>query len=353
VGTGSLADDPSLPSPERVQMMAVYSPLDGDVEPETKSAGSGADGHQYESVPIALLEEAAFPSLSKAPVPLPAHSHSHSHSHSPSGYVALSGSQVTPVPDSLESPSKASEAVEGAGPSAEALVPPRKTTDDDEDCEVYQLVSSHSQAAIDATRLEMADSKHSDLEREQKIRAVGTKFLADALDAARELPGAVERSFSASDSQGTHIVGESSTLRIMDKAGGVAGGAKARCLARGLFLKTPNDSHGIYGSMVMAAKATKRDAAAARWVHALDSVHINAPITVCVDVAHKQRTGGPDGRMMTRVTRVQVMSLCPAGGRKSLRVGSSNGGITLHDDPSQASTVVRPLMKHFHLQSCE
>jgi len=45
-------------------------------------------------------------------------------------------------------------------------------------------------------------------------------------------------------------------------AGGMAGGAKAIDSHRGLFLKTPDDSHGIYGSLVMAAKVMKLESKA-------------------------------------------------------------------------------------------
>jgi len=47
-------------------------------------------------------------------------------------------------------------------------------------------------------------------------------------------------------------------------AGGLAGGAKAVHMRYGLFLKTPDDSHGIYGSMVMAAKVMKLETNANR-----------------------------------------------------------------------------------------
>jgi len=54
----------------------------------------------------------------------------------------------------------------------------------------------------------------------------------------------------------------------------------------------------MYGSMAMAAKAAKSKAAASRWVHALDSVHVNTPLLECVDLTVRLIAGG------TRVIRV-------------------------------------------------
>jgi len=66
-------------------------------------------------------------------------------------------------------------------------------------------------------------------------------------------------------------------------AGGHAGGIKAVHRRLGLFLKFAFDQEGIYGSMAMAAKAAKREAAASRWVHAMDSIHVTSPLLECVD----------------------------------------------------------------------
>jgi len=60
-------------------------------------------------------------------------------------------------------------------------------------------------------------------------------------------------------------------------AGGLAGGAKAIHRRYGLFLKTPDDSIGIYGTMVMAAKVVKLESNANRWILGMDSIHVNAP----------------------------------------------------------------------------
>jgi len=67
-----------------------------------------------------------------------------------------------------------------------------------------------------------------------------------------------------------------------------------------LFLKVPDDSHGIYGSMVMAAKVMKLEVNANRHIHGMDSIHVNAPLSALVDVPYEGSHG------VTSVLRVQV-----------------------------------------------
>jgi len=52
----------------------------------------------------------------------------------------------------------------------------------------------------------------------------------------------------------------------------------------GLFLKTPDKVGPIYSSAVMAAKVMKLERNANRWIHEMDSVHVNAPLSTVVDV---------------------------------------------------------------------
>ena len=117
---------------------------------------------------------------------------------------------------------------------------------------------------------------------------------------------------------------DSNDIQLVD-VGGVAGGAKAVHKALGLFLKTPDDSHGIYGSMVMAAKVMKLEVNANRYIHGMDSIHVSAPLSTIVDVPCKNCGGD-------YVQRVQVQALLPVG-PETLRVGSSDGGVTMHQDP--------------------
>ena len=132
---------------------------------------------------------------------------------------------------------------------------------------------------------------------------------------------------------------DSNDIQLVD-VGGVAGGAKAVHKALGLFLKTPDDSHGIYGSMVMAAKVMKLEVNANRYIHGMDSIHVSAPLSTIVDVPCKNCGGD-------YVQRVQVQALLPVG-PETLRVGSSDGGVTMHQDAEQ-DDVVEAVSMRFHL----
>lgn len=114
----------------------------------------------------------------------------------------------------------------------------------------------------------------------------------------------------------------------------------------GLFLKTPEDE-GIYGSAVMAAKVMKLEAKAAQWVHAMDSMHVNAVLTTVVDATYYRC--GPHSAPRETVQRVQVQAHV-ALGQDTLRVGSPDGvQHTFHVDSEQEEDVVQPLADHFHL----
>ena len=150
-------------------------------------------------------------------------------------------------------------------------------------------------------------------------------------------------------------------LRFVD-AGGLAGGIKARHRRLGLFLKFAFDqptAHGneIYGSMAMAAKAAKREAAASEWLHALDSVHVSTPLLKCVDLPVSLQSG------KNRVIRVQVYAYVNLRGcckpdsddfdrqmqETTLRVGSSDAQRSIHIDRQQEEQVLLPVARHFYL----
>lgn len=140
-------------------------------------------------------------------------------------------------------------------------------------------------------------------------------------------------------------------LRFVN-AGGRAGGIKAVHRRLGLFLKFAFDQEGIYGSLGMAAKAAKREAAASRWVHGLDRISVSTPLLECVDLPVRTTRGA------WRVIRVQVFAKVDvessSGVRHgqtdgTLRVGSSDGGKTVHFDSEQSRDVVQPLANHFFL----
>ena len=121
--------------------------------------------------------------------------------------------------------------------------------------------------------------------RLDRVNEVGARFLA-SVNAAFEGFPPVElfdggrTMFTQRDKASIEAATE---LHFVD-VGGRAGGVKAVHKRRGLFVKFAFDQEGIYGSMAMAAKAAKREAAASRWVHAMDSIHVNTPLLECVDL---------------------------------------------------------------------
>jgi len=162
---------------------------------------------------------------------------------------------------------------------------------------------------------------------------VGIKFIRDAAEAAVSMPGllkkveAAKRAAAASRSlpgEDDDPVVEEGGL-VAASVGGVAGGAKAIHREFGLFLKTPDDSEGIYGTMIMAAKVMKLEVNANRYIHGMDSIHVNAPLSTIVDVPYVDDDG------VASVQRVQVQAKLAIGG-DTLRVGSSDGGDTIHQD---------------------
>jgi len=74
----------------------------------------------------------------------------------------------------------------------------------------------------------------------------------------------------------------------------------------GLFLKTPDSTSSLYHSGVLAAKAQKLEVNAARAVHDMDSVHVNAPLMTVVDVPYADPTS-----RATNVQRVMVQARVP------------------------------------------
>ena len=172
-------------------------------------------------------------------------------------------------------------------------------------------------------------------DRRQALYRLAQKFCDDGFRAAHALPGVM----TTSPSVDYEITEKSSSIprvdvqlqdvpviRLID-AGGVAGGAKAVDEANGLFLKTPDNSLGIYPSDVLACKAAKHEVTAAAYLHSMSLLHINAPLMLIVDVPH-----GPTSELGCRaVQRVLVQSKVNVSG-DTLRVGSSNGGRTMHVD---------------------
>ena len=130
-------------------------------------------------------------------------------------------------------------------------------------------------------------------------------------------------------------------MQLVD-AGGLAGGQKARSFRRSVFLKTPHDSEGIYGSDAMAAKVVKLETRANRWIQEMDSLHVSAPLSTVEDVRYVNKEG------VTSILRVQVLGNVDLDG-DTLRVGSSDGGRTMHVDEEQDQAVVCALARRFHL----
>jgi len=146
-------------------------------------------------------------------------------------------------------------------------------------------LGSDPQAAF-TTAKQLIPLSASDAEtKTNRLHEEGTRFhdgVVAALDGFPpvELHAGYKTMFSARDKE---TIQEATELEFVD-VGGHAGGAKAVHKGRGLFFKFAFDQEGIYGSMAMAAKAAKREAAASRWVHAMDSIHVNTPLLECVDL---------------------------------------------------------------------
>jgi len=189
------------------------------------------------------------------------------------------------------------------------------------------------QTAFDKARSQVPMALHEEQDRRRDIEREGSAFVSDAVDSAKQMPGLlsdknvmrgagaivpeaggavgeggytrmprarstdrrlVSVSARGSDAAPTSMEASASTqggrLKITD-AGGIAGGTKAVDERFGLFLKTPDDQRGIFGSMVMAAKVMKLEVNANRWIHGIDSIHVNATLSTVVDVPYKQRDG--------------------------------------------------------------
>lgn len=141
--------------------------------------------------------------------------------------------------------------------------------------------------------------------RTKAVKQACHQFLQDAISAARAVPAAIQRAAAEKQPDGPAESEQGSSASDRDQSAhpgihslrllsghGFAGGAKLVDDHRGLFLKTPDDSLGIYGSLVMAGKVMKLEAKASEAVHGMDSTHISAPLTVVLDVPCGSSTPG-------------------------------------------------------------
>lgn len=206
------------------------------------------------------------------------------------------------------------------------------------------------QPAFEAAKRRVALYPYEQEERRVELEKIGRQFHADvskALDGFPEVEmvwrGTDPVGFSDSD---ITAIFEQTGLESAANVGGRAGGIKFRHRGMGLFLKFAFDDaeKAIYHSNRMAAKAAKREAAASRWVHAMDSVHVSTPLLECVDIPVKlTRSRG------SRVIRAQVFAhaaVSPA----TLRVGSPDARKTMHTDDEQMVDVVEPLARWFGIR---
>ena len=94
--------------------------------------------------------------------------------------------------------------------------------------------------------------------------------------------------------------------------------------------------------MVMAAKVMKLEVNANRYIQEMDSMHVHAPLSTIIDVPSEHENGA------SGVHRVQVQAKLAVGDH-TLRIGSPDGGDTMHVDAEHELDVVQPLAHHFHL----
>ena len=170
--------------------------------------------------------------------------------------------------------------------------------------DILALVDTDPQAAFDLVKGKIATTPVGRGIRSKLLQAVGERFVTSARNALANFPPLELRDgdevrFTPKD---LAAIEACTDIVFSREIKGRAGGIKALDKKRMLFfkfafnLKTQRDR--IYDSMAMAAKAAKREEAASRWVHALDSIHVNTPLLECVDLEVRLKSGG------SRVIRV-------------------------------------------------
>lgn len=220
-------------------------------------------------------------------------------------------------------------------------------------------------------RLLIAPTRPAERARKQQLSALGRDFVRAARAIFDEFPVVelsqriVDRTDRASavyaripcirfTTRDMETIYTRTGIRFVD-AGGSAGGIKAVHEEKGLFLKFALDQEGYYESATMAAKAAKREAAASSKLMEMESMPICTPLLECVDVPARLRSGG------TRVIRVQVFARVDVRSFKeddmatwestTLRVGSCDGGKTMHVDDTQSEDVIDELQYQFFLST--
>ena len=205
----------------------------------------------------------------------------------------------------------------------------RMPADDDDDTDEVL----RPQEAFEEFKRMIALSRQDAEERKEALEALGERFSASAHSALAGLPPLdlrTEKGHIGFSNRDMERIESKTELEFLRNAGGRAGGVKAAHRRLGLFLKFAFDNEGIYGSLTMAAKAAKREAAASRWVHAMDKVAISTPLLQVVDLPVRTTRGG------ARVLRVQVFAMASVAGggpgETTLRVGSADGAMSMHTD---------------------
>lgn len=109
--------------------------------------------------------------------------------------------------------------------------------------------------------------------------------------------------------------------------GGIAGGAKVVDTENGMFFKIADDSEGVFqGISAMQGKPAKREASVCRWLCARyqESAGLMVSPSTVTDII--ARNSGGDAVAVYRV----MASLNLPVGEESLRLGSGDGGLTVH-----------------------
>lgn len=111
---------------------------------------------------------------------------------------------------------------------------------------------------------------------------------------------------------------------------GAAGGIKVRDLRHHLFYKVCGDRAGIYGGSVpLRSKSAKNEAQAMQFVHRIRSCRATAALSCCIDCTQGDRESED-----CECYRVQVFTLVPGIGDKTIRMGSNNAGRDVHICPA-------------------
>lgn len=155
-------------------------------------------------------------------------------------------------------------------------------------------------------------------------RAVSAETRADlAGGAQQQLPGvsSFARQFSA------ELARNRPEGSLRPRVGGVAGGTKVVDTGNGMFFKIADDGRGVFqGLSVMQGKPAKREASVGRWLCAryTESSGLMVSPSAVTDIIARNGDGHP-----VAVYRVMA-SLNLSVGEETLRLGSSDGGVTAH-----------------------